>query len=40
MYQSQTQYSDLSIPYNVPFIADLWDQKQSLLSQNNYAKNP
>lgn len=34
------QYSDLSIPYNQPYVDNLWDEKQAQLSQNNYSKNP
>ena len=34
------QYSDMNIPYNQPYVDNLWDEKQSKLSQTNYAKNP
>ncbi len=32
------QFTDLSIPYNQPYVDNLWDEKQSQLSQNNYNK--
>ena len=37
MYQHQ--YTDLNIPYNLPYVDNQWDEKQSQLSQNNYNKN-
>jgi len=33
------QFTDLSIPYNQPYVDNLWDEKQSQLSQSNYNKN-